>query len=116
MRCQLRLKENKTLKNSKTGFKENRIHLTHAHTHTSGHSKRKEENGSAIYGLAAAAAERVHKEREWSNAAEREGIKRKRSSDAQLKGVFALATGWQHNLPPLRQQQEQQPLLQHTHA
>lgn len=32
MRCQLRLKENKNLKNSKTGFKENRIHLTHAYT------------------------------------------------------------------------------------
>lgn len=66
MRCQLRLKENKNLKNSKTGFKENRIHLTH--THTRGHSKRKEENGSAIYGLAAAAAERVAEERENGGA------------------------------------------------
>lgn len=62
MRCQLRLKENKNLKNSKTGFKENRIHLTHAYTtHTHTHKERKEENGSAIYGLAAAADERVHK-------------------------------------------------------
>lgn len=60
MRCQLRLKENKNLKNSKTGFKENRIHLTHAYT-THTHEERKEENGSAIYGLAAAADERVHK-------------------------------------------------------
>lgn len=119
MRCQLRLKENKNLKNSKTGFKENRIHLTHTH------KEMKEENGSAIYGLAAAADERVDKKigmgrAEGNNSTEREGIKRKRSSDAQLKGVFTLATGRQYNLPPLRQQQqhgEEQPLqLQHAHA
>lgn len=45
-RGQLRLN---VIQKCETGFKENRIHLTHTHSHST------KENGAAIYGLAAAA-------------------------------------------------------------